>query len=311
MLLQRTISNQIKAEGIGLHSGGKILLKVLPAEEGTGIRFRRVDLDEAVEIEANVFNVGDTVLSTTLVRDGVRISTVEHLLSACAGLGLDNIIFEVNGPEIPIMDGSAAPFVFLLQSAGIIEQGASKKFLRIKKDVRHEEKDGAWAMLRPFEGFRITYTLLYDYEVMNRYPSTVSVDFSLTSFLKDVSRARTFGFYRDMQKLKQSHRGLGASLANAVAIDDDGIRNKEGLRSHSELAMHKVLDAIGDLYLLGHNLIGEFIGYKSGHTLNNKLLRKLLAEEDALEVVQFDDENLCPISLRNMSDLLVSKAEAV
>jgi UDP-3-O-[3-hydroxymyristoyl] N-acetylglucosamine deacetylase len=295
MIRQRTLKNTIRATGVGLHSGEKVYLTLKPAPVDSGIIFRRTDLDPVVEILAHAENVGETMLSTTLVKDGVRVATVEHLLSAMAGLGIDNCYVELSAAEVPIMDGSAGPFVFLLQSAGIAEQEAPKKFIRIKREVMLEEEDKS-ATFVPFEGFKVGFGIDFDHPVFQGRSQHASVDFSSTSFVKEVSRARTFGFMRDIEKLRSMNLALGGSVENAIVVDDYKILNEDGLRYDDEFVKHKVLDAIGDLYLLGNSLIGEFRGYKSGHDLNNKLLRKLIAEEDAWEVVTFEDEAKAPIS---------------
>ena len=295
MLAQRTLSNSIKAFGIGLHSGEPITLKLLPAPPDTGIIFRRVDLDPVVEIKARAENVGDTTMSTSLTWKDVKISTVEHLLSAMAGLGIDNAYVEVNAAEIPIMDGSAGPFVFLIQSAGLHEQDAPKKFIRIKEKVRVPYND-AWAQVSPFEGFKVAFTGVWDHPVHKQHGTKASINFNSTSFVKEVSRARTFGFMSDLEALKENDLALGASQKNAVAIGDDAILNEDGLRLENEMTKHKVLDAIGDLYLLGHNLVGSFEGYKSGHTVNNALLRELIARPETWEVTTYDDPDNSPIT---------------
>ncbi len=295
MLAQRTLSNSIKAFGIGLHSGEPITLKLLPAPPDTGIIFRRVDLDPVVEIKARAENVGDTTMSTSLTWKDVKISTVEHLLSAMAGLGIDNAYVEVNAAEIPIMDGSAGPFVFLIQSAGLHEQDAPKKFIRIKEKVRVPYND-AWAQVSPFEGFKVAFTGVWDHPVHKQHGTKASINFNSTSFVKEVSRARTFGFMSDLEALKENDLALGASQKNAVAIGDDEILNEDGLRLENEMTKHKVLDAIGDLYLLGHNLVGSFEGYKSGHTVNNALLRELIARPETWEVITYDDPDNSPIT---------------
>ena len=295
MLAQRTLSNSIKAFGIGLHSGEPITLKLLPAPPDTGIIFRRVDLDPVVEIKARAENVGDTTMSTSLTWKDVKISTVEHLLSAMAGLGIDNAYVEVDAAEIPIMDGSAGPFVFLIQSAGLHEQDAPKKFIRIKEKVRVPYND-AWAQVSPFEGFKVAFTGVWDHPVHKQHGTKASINFNSTSFVKEVSRARTFGFMSDLEALKENDLALGASQKNAVAIGDDEILNEDGLRLENEMTKHKVLDAIGDLYLLGHNLVGSFEGYKSGHTVNNALLRELLARPETWEVTTYDDPDNSPIT---------------
>lgn len=295
MIRQRTLKNTIRATGVGLHSGEKVYLTLKPAPVDSGIVFRRTDLDPVVEILAHAENVGETMLSTTLVKDGVRVATIEHLLSAMAGLGIDNCYVELSAAEVPIMDGSAGPFVFLLQSAGIAEQDAPKKFIRIKREVTLKEDDKT-ATFMPFEGFKVGFGIDFDHPVFQGRSQYASVDFSSTSFVKEVSRARTFGFMRDIEKLRSMNLALGGSVENAIVVDDYRILNEDGLRYDDEFVKHKVLDAIGDLYLLGNSLIGEFQGYKSGHDLNNKLLRKLIKEEDSWEVVTFEDEATAPIS---------------
>lgn len=295
MIKQRTLKNVIRATGVGLHTGKKVFLTLRPAAANTGIIFRRVDLEPAVEIPARPENVGDTRLSTTLTNGKVRISTVEHLLSALAGFGIDNAYVDVSSDEVPIMDGSAGPFVFLIQSAGVMDQSAPKQFLRIKKPIRVEEDD-KWAKFEPFDGFKVGFTIEFDHPAFNEKNCTAEIDFSTTSFVKEVSRARTFGFMRDVELLRENNLALGGSLDNAVVVDDYRILNEDGLRYEDECVKHKILDAIGDLYLLGHSLIGAFTGYKSGHELNNRLLRDLLAHEEAWELVSFKDEVELPIS---------------
>ena len=295
MIKQRTLKNVIRATGVGLHTGKKVLLTLRPASANTGIIFRRVDLDPAVEIPAKPKYVGDTSLSTTLVKDNIRISTVEHLLSALAGFGIDNVFVDLTADEVPIMDGSAGPFVFLIQSAGIVEQNAAKKFLRIREKVR-VDKDEKWAMFEPFDGFKVGFSIEFDHPVFNQNNCHAEIDFSTTSFVKEVSRARTFGFMRDVELLRQKNLILGGSLNNAVVVDDYRILNEDGLRYADECVKHKILDAIGDLYLLGHSLIGAFKGHKSGHALNNTLIRELLLNEDAWELVSFETEYKAPIS---------------
>ncbi len=295
MIRQRTLKNVIRATGVGLHSGEKVYLTLRPAAIDTGIVFCRTDLDPVVEIAAVAENVGETLLSTTLVKGNVKIATVEHLLSAMAGLGIDNCYIELSSAEVPIMDGSAGPFVFLIQSAGIAEQDAPKKFIRIRKEVTVEE-DGKRATFLPFNGFKVGFEIDFDHPVFKGRTKEATVDFSSTSFVKEVSRARTFGFMRDIEKLRSMNLALGGSVDNAIVVDEYKILNEDGLRYDDEFVKHKVLDAIGDLYLLGKSLIGEFKGYKSGHDLNNKLLRKLVSIEDAWEVVTFEDEKTAPIS---------------
>ena len=297
MIKQRTLKNIIRATGVGLHTGEKIYLTLRPAEPDTGIRFRRVDLDQPVTIDASSENVGETTLSTTLVHDGVKISTVEHLLSALAGLGIDNALIDVSAAEVPIMDGSAGPFIFLLQSAGVQEQNSPKQYIRIKKKVRVEDDDGEkWALFEPFKGFKVTFSIDFEHPAFKDHLKTATIDFSSTSFVKEVSRARTFGFLKDIEFLRENNLALGGSLDNAIVVDDDKIINEDGLRYADEFVKHKILDAIGDLYLLGYSLIGEFRGCKSGHALNNKLLRALLDDKDAWEMVTFEDEADAPIS---------------
>ena len=295
MIKQRTLKNVIRATGVGLHTGKKVYLTLRPAPVNTGIVFRRVDLDAPVEILAHPDNVGDTRLSTTLVSGDVRITTVEHLLSALAGFGIDNAFVDVSADEVPIMDGSAGPFVFLIQSAGVEEQNRPKQFLRILKSMRVEDGD-KWAMFEPFSGFKVGFTIQFDHPAFNAKNCHAEVDFSTTSFVKEVSRARTFGFMRDVELLRQRNLILGGSLDNAVVVDDYRVLNEDGLRYQDECVKHKILDAIGDLYLLGHSLIGAFSGYKSGHELNNRLLRQLLETGDAWELVTFSDEVEVPIS---------------
>ncbi|HEX2789557.1 MAG TPA: UDP-3-O-acyl-N-acetylglucosamine deacetylase [Steroidobacteraceae bacterium] len=295
MLGQRTLRNSIRATGIGLHTGKKIMMTLKPAPVDTGICFRRVDLPQPVDIPARAENVGDTTLGTTLVHGEARISTVEHLLSAFAGLGIDNACVEVTAAEVPIMDGSAGPFVFLLQSAGIEEQDAPKRFIRVKKAVLVEDGD-KWARFDPFEGFKVNFEIEFDHPIFKRRLQRATMDFSTTSFLKEISRARTFGFMRDLETLRAHNLALGGTLDNAIVLDDVGVMNEDGLRYEDEFVKHKILDAIGDLYLLGHSLIGEFSGHKSGHGLNNRLLRALLADQDAWEEVVFEGAEQAPIS---------------
>ena len=295
MIKQRTLKNTIRATGVGLHSGDKVYLTLHPAEPNTGIRFRRVDLDQAVTIHATPGNVGETMLSTTLVKEGVKVATIEHLLSALAGLGIDNAIIDVSAAEVPIMDGSAGPFVFLLQAAGVDEQDVPKQYIRIKKSVRVEDDD-KWAAFEPFDGFKVTFTIDFDHPAFPDHLKTSVMDFSSTTFVKEVSRARTFGFMKDIEFLRENNLALGGSLDNAIVVDDDKVLNEDGLRYADEFVKHKILDAIGDLYLLGHSLIGEFKGFKSGHALNNKLLLELLENKDAWEKVSFDNEEDAPIA---------------
>ena len=295
MLNQRTLKNVIRATGVGLHTGKKVLVTLRPAAADKGIIFRRVELDPVVEIPARAENVGDTSLSTSLIRDGVRISTVEHLLSAFAGLGIDNAYVDLSAAEVPIMDGSAGPFVFLLQSAGFQEQNAPKRFIRIKKAISVEDGD-KWARFEPFSGFKVSFAIEFDHPFFQQSSKHAEIDFSTTSFVKEVSRARTFGFMREVEWLRGRNLALGGSLDNAVVVDDYRVLNEDGLRYEDEFVKHKILDAIGDLYLLGHSLIGAFHGHKSGHELNNQLLRKLLNTRSAWEHVTFTAEEDAPIS---------------
>ncbi|MFJ4347875.1 UDP-3-O-acyl-N-acetylglucosamine deacetylase [Pseudomonas sp. NPDC089401] len=295
MIRQRTLKNTIRATGVGLHSGEKVYLTLKPAPVDTGIVFRRADLDPVVEIAARAANVGETTMSTTLVNGDVKVDTVEHLLSAMAGLGIDNAYVELSASEVPIMDGSAGPFVFLIQSAGLEEQDAAKKFIRILREVTVVEGDKSATFL-PFDGFKVSFEIDFDHPVLKGQTQSAVVDFSSTSFVKEVSRARTFGFMRDIEYLRKHNLALGGSVENAIVVDETGVLNEDGLRSDDEFVKHKILDAIGDLYLLGNSLIGEFKGYKSGHALNNQLLRKLIAETDAWEVVTFEDASTAPIS---------------
>ncbi|MCA1804032.1 MAG: UDP-3-O-acyl-N-acetylglucosamine deacetylase [Xanthomonadaceae bacterium] len=294
MIRQRTLKNVIRATGVGLHTGEKVYLTLRPAAPNTGIVFRRTDLEPPVEIRARPENVGDTVLSTTLVNGDVRISTVEHLLSAMAGLGIDNAYVDLSATEVPIMDGSAGPFVFLIQSAGIEEQNAPKRFIRIKRPVLVEDED-KWARFDPFNGFKVGFTIDFRHPVFKEDTQRAEVDFSTTSFVREVSRARTFGFMRDIEQLRAHNLALGGSLDNAVVLDDYRVLNTDGLRYEDEFVKHKILDAIGDLYLLGQSLIGAFHGHKSGHALNNRLLRALMAEQDAWEEVTFENSEQAPI----------------
>jgi UDP-3-O-[3-hydroxymyristoyl] N-acetylglucosamine deacetylase len=305
MIWQRTLKNVIRATGVGLHTGEKVYLTLRPAAPDTGIVFRRVDLEPAVEIRACAENVGDTRLSSTLVQDGVRVSTVEHLLSAFAGLGIDNAYVDVSAAEVPIMDGSAGPFVFLLQSAGVEEQNKAKRFIRIKRKVEVEEGDKR-ASFEPFDGFKVSFTIDFDHPAFKEHSQFATVDFSSTSFVREVSRARTFGFLRDIEMLRQKELALGGSLDNAVVVDDYRVMNDDGLRYEDEFVKHKILDAIGDLYLLGHSLIGAFNGHKSGHALNNRLLRELICQQDAWEEITFDEPEDAPISYMKPAHLTLS-----
>lgn len=282
MIRQRTSKKMIQATGVGLHSGDKVILSLRPAPVNTGIVFRRTDLDPVVEIPASYRFVSETMLCTTLEKDGVKIATVEHLLSALAGLGIDNAYIDINANEIPIMDGSAAPFVFLIQSAGIQEQPAPKKFIRILKPIRVEQQ-GKFASFIPFDGYRVSFTIDFKHPAFIDRPQRAVYDWSMTSYIKEVCRARTFGFLSDYERLREMDLAKGGSLNNAVVVDDYRILNEDGLRFEDEFVKHKILDALGDLYLLGCGLIGSYEGYKSGHELNNNLLNALMQNEDAWE----------------------------
>ncbi|WP_192036611.1 UDP-3-O-acyl-N-acetylglucosamine deacetylase [Halomonas sp. YLGW01] len=296
MIKQRTLKNTIRATGVGLHSGEKVCLTLRPAPVNTGVIFVRTDLTPEVQIPANANLVTDTSLCTALSQGDVKVATVEHLMSAFAGLGIDNVFVELSAGEVPIMDGSAGPFVFLIQSAGIEEQAAAKKFIRIKREIVVRDGDKE-AIFLPHHGFKVSFAIDFDHPVSELRDQTAVVDFSTTSFVKEVSRARTFGFMRDLEFLRSQNLALGGSLDNAVVVDDYRIVNEGGLRYDDEFVKHKVLDAIGDLYQLGHSLIGEFRGVKSGHALNNQLCRAMLAQPDAWEVVTFEDAHqAAPIS---------------
>ena len=291
---QRTLKDSIRATGIGLHSGAKVYMALRPAPANTGIVFRRLDLAEPVDIPARALNVTETNLGTTLEYAEGKVATVEHLLSALAGLGIDNLFVDLTAAEVPIMDGSAAPFVFLLQSAGIEEQNSPKRFIRILKPVEVEEGD-KWARLAPYDGFRVNFEIVFDHPVLRKHRQQASLDFSTTSFLKEISRARTFGFLKDVESLRAGDRALGGSLDNSIVMDEYRVLNEDGLRFRDEFVRHKVLDAVGDLYLLGSCLIGEFTGFKSGHRLNNLLLRALLEQPECYEEVVFDEQRASPV----------------
>lgn len=293
MIKQRTTHKVIQATGVGLHSGDTVLLTLRPAPPNTGFVFRRTDLSSAIDIPALYDHVSDTMLCTSLQHRGAKVATVEHLLSALAGLGIDNAFIDVNAPEIPIMDGSAAPFVFLIQSAGICEQPVAKRFIRILKPIRVEDR-GRYVQLTPYNGYKVSFTIGFDHPVFNNKPQTAMFDFSTTSYVKEVCRARTFGFLSDYEKLRANDLAKGGSLDNAVVVDDYRVLNEDGLRFEDEFVKHKVLDAIGDLYLLGSSLIGAFEGYKSGHELNNELLRQLMVRQDAWEYTTYDAKKARP-----------------
>jgi UDP-3-O-[3-hydroxymyristoyl] N-acetylglucosamine deacetylase len=285
---QRTLKETIRASGIGLHTGEKVYMTLRPAPANTGVVFRRLDLPEPVDVPADALRVTETTLGTTLERDGVRVGTVEHLMSAMAGLGLDNVFVDLTAAEVPIMDGSAAPFVFLLQSAGIEEQNAPKRFIRVLKRIEVHEGD-KWVRLDPHHGFRVNVEIVFDHPALKKHRQAMSMDFSSQTFLKEISRARTFGFLKDLEGARASERALGANLDNAIVMDEYRVINEDGLRFRDEFVRHKVLDALGDLYLLGSTLVAEFTGFKCGHKLNNLLLRALIEAPDSYEAVVFDD----------------------
>ena len=287
MIYQRTLKNVIRATGVGLHTGEKVYLTLRPAAADTGIVFRRIDLPVPVEIKAEPYAVGDTRLSSCLQKDGVRVSTVEHLMSALAGLGIDNVYVDLTAGEVPIMDGSAAPFVFLLQSAGTEEQKAFKKFIRVLKPVEVRQGD-KWVRFDPYNGFKLDLAIDFNHPVLERTRQSLTIDFATTSYAKEVSRARTFGFMQEVEWMREQGLALGGSLDNAIVMDEYRVLNSDGLRYDDEFVKHKILDAIGDLYLLGHPLIGAFSGYKSGHALNNALLRALVETQGACEYVRFE-----------------------
>ena len=293
MLRQRTLKNLIRATGVGLHSGEKVFLTLRPAPVDTGIVFRRTDLEPVVEIPAKAALVSETVLCTGLSRDGGKVMTVEHLMSAFAGLGIDNAYVELTAPEVPIMDGSAGPFVFLLQSAGIVEQNAAKRFMRILKTVEVRDGDKI-ARFTPHEGFRIGFTVEFDHPAIPTKLSRAEVDFSTSAYINEVSRARTFGFMHDLEYMRERNLGLGGSMDNAIVLDEFRVLNEDGLRYADEFVRHKILDAVGDLYLAGHAIIGAYEGYKSGHALNNRLVRALLADAEAWEEIRYQDPATTP-----------------
>jgi UDP-3-O-[3-hydroxymyristoyl] N-acetylglucosamine deacetylase len=297
MLKQRTIKQLVKTVGVGLHSGTKVELTLRPAAVDTGIVFRRVDLDPPVDLPARALDVGDTRMASTLDRNGAKVSTVEHLMSACAGLGIDNLYIDVSAEEIPIMDGSASSFVFLLQQAGLQEQNAAKKFIRVKKTV--EVRDGKgdqekWARLEPYNGYKLSFFIEFKHPAVDGTGQTAEVDFSVESYVKEVSRARTFGFMQDVETLRGMGLARGGSLENAIVMDEYRVLNADGLRYENEFVRHKILDAIGDLYLVGHPLLASYTAHKSGHGLNNQLLRAMLARPDSYEIVTFDSIETAP-----------------
>ncbi len=297
MIKQRTLKNIVRATGVGLHTGEKVYLTLRPAAPNTGIVFRRIDLERVVEIKADPYAVKDTRLSSCLEKDNARVQTVEHLMSAFAGLGIDNVYVDLSAGEVPIMDGSASPFVFLIQSAGIEEQAAAKKFIRILKPIE-VKSDDKWVKFEPYQGFRVDFSIDFNHPVFAESNRRVQVDFEKTSFVKEVSRARTFGFMQDVETLRSQGLALGGSLDNAIVMDEYRVLNSDGLRYQDEFVKHKALDAIGDLYLLGRPLIGAFTAFKSGHALNNQLLRSLLERKDAWEEISFQSRSDAPAFLR-------------
>ena len=297
MLRQRTLKTAIRATGVGLHGGQKVYMTLRPAPANTGIVFRRVDLDEPVDVPADARLVAETMLGTTLIRDGARVATVEHLMSALAGMRIDNLFIDLGAAEVPIMDGSAAPFVFLIQSAGIEEQNAPRRFVRIRKAVEIRDGD-KWARLTPYNGFRVNFEIDFPHPVFRKHPQQASIEFSTSSFLREISRARTFGFMRDIEALRARNLTLGGSMDNAIVLDDYRVLNEDGLRYNDEFVRHKILDAIGDLYLFGPSLLGEYSGYKSGHEMNNKLLLALHAQPETWEEVVFQDARRAPRAYR-------------
>ena len=295
MLKQRTLSNSIRASGVGLHSGEKVNMTLRPAAKDTGIIFRRLDIEPIQQIPARAESVIDTMLGTTIAKKNASVMTVEHILAAFAGLGIDNALIDLDGPEVPIMDGSSASFIFLIESAGIEEQNASKKFLRIKKNIRVEDGE-KFAEFKPYNGYRISFEIDFDHPMIKSKLTKLSVDFSTLTFLKEISRARTFGFLKEIETLRSKNLALGGSLDNAIVFDDYRILNQDGLRYQDELVRHKILDVVGDLYLMGHILVGEFNGYKSGHELNNKLILKLYTDQTAWEEIEESEITDIPIS---------------
>lgn len=291
---QKTLANQIKAKGVGLHTGHEAVMTLRPAPENTGIVFRRVDLDPAVEFPVTPDLVKETTLCTTIVQETngrtAKIATIEHLMSALAGVGIDNLYIDITADEVPIMDGSASHFIFLLQSAGVVYQNEPKKFIKILKPIRVENEKGGFAQFDPYEGYRLNFSIEFDHPAFDETAEKMTLEFSSTAYFKEVSRARTFGFMKDMERLKAQNLGLGAGLHNAIGLDDNGVMNAEGLRDKDEFVRHKILDAVGDLFMAGHPIIGEFTAHKSGHALNNQLLRALMADPDAFELTEFFDE---------------------
>jgi len=293
-LNQRTLANKIKAKGIGLHTGHESVMTLRPAPVNTGIVFRRVDCSPEAEFRVSPEIVGETTLCTTIVNEAntkpVKIATIEHLMSALAGVGIDNVYIDITSDEVPIMDGSSSHFIFLLQSAGVAIQDVPKQFVKILKPVRVENEKGGWAEFKPYNGYRLNFSIDFEHPAFQQTAEKMTLEFSSTSYFKEVSRARTFGFMKDMESLRAKNLGLGASLKNAIGLDDSGVMNIEGLRDKDEFVRHKILDAVGDLYMLGHPIVGEFTAHKSGHALNNQLLRALMAQPDAYELTDYADD---------------------
>jgi UDP-3-O-[3-hydroxymyristoyl] N-acetylglucosamine deacetylase len=305
MLRQRTLKSSVTASGVGLHTGKKVRITLRPAPAGSGIVFRRIDLKEVVDLPALAQMVGETRLSSCLVKGDARVYTVEHLMSALGGLGVDNAFIDIDAEEVPIMDGSAAPFVLLIQQAGLVEQPAPKKFARVRRTV--EVKDGdKWARFDPYEGYRLSFSIDFKHPVIDRSTQSVTIDFAQTSYLKEISRARTFGFMQDVENLRENGLALGGGLDNAVVLDEYRVLNAEGLRFADEFIRHKLLDAVGDLYLLGRPLLGAFSAHKSGHALNNRLLRALLADATAYETAVFERADEAPAAVVRLAGQLAA-----
>ena len=301
-MLQRTLAKSINVTGVGLHSGERVALTLHPAVENSGIAFRRTDLDgkQSEIIRLSPYLINDTRLSSTVVtEDGVRVGTIEHIMSALSAYGVDNCLIELNAPEIPIMDGSSLPFIYLLQDAGIIDQKAQKRFLKILKPVEIKET-GKWVRFTPYDGFKVTLTIEFDHPVFNRSAPTFEIDFAGKSYIDEIARARTFGFMQEVELMRAHNLGLGGNLSNAIVIDDTDVLNPEGLRYPDEFVRHKILDAIGDLYIVGHPIIGAFEGYKSGHAINNALLRAILADESCYEWVEFPNDADLPSAFHEL-----------
>lgn len=304
MIMQRTLKTLVRTTGVGLHTGCKVEMTLRPARAGTGIVFRRLDVEPPVELRVSPELVTDTRLCTAIERDGVKIATVEHLMSALAGLGVDNVYVDLTGPEVPILDGSAAPFVFLIQSAGLEEQAAPRRHILVKRTVRVEEGD-KWAQFSPHEGYRLSFRIDFEHPVLQRSGQEITIDLAEQSYVKEVSRARTFGFMRDVEQLRSTGLARGGTLDNAVVMDEYRVLNEGGLRYADEFVKHKVLDAVGDLYMTGHPVIGAFTAYKSGHGLNNRLLRALLADATAWEWVSYSDDARAPDAILRLHPLTV------